>query len=40
MVHLTPPSTYSAILELVGIRDLAEDNPDDFLRATSAFLIR
>ena len=32
-----PASAYSAILELVGIRDLAEHDPDSFLRATSAF---
>lgn len=33
-----PISTYSAILELVGIKDLAENDPEKFLRATTIFV--
>jgi hypothetical protein len=37
MVISHPLASFSAILELVGIKDLAEDDPDKFLSATSSF---
>lgn len=37
MVISHPSASFSAILELVGIKDLAEDDPDKFLFATSSF---